>query len=227
MKGVNMAVGMRRRGVGHRRSLTYASLSPQINWVNSDGSKTTSHRSATGETYPTESLASSLPALTTNNEGVAWTANETVWSWSFVQSTPPSTEMQHIFATSSKSPASASPAAGLPMHDRYEYPIVLDMTKHYDGSSPLGASASRASSSQGMHDLSDKKTRLLLVHMVSGASRQGEVTTAEQGSPLHCRSLCSSPGCYSPLSVCWSLAMAAPRSPGSLPIVPSSSSVPC
>jgi hypothetical protein len=64
------------------------------------------------------------------------------------------------------------------MHDHYEYPIILDMTKAYDGSAPAGLKSDGATSmstvqpsataaSTGHRDLSKITTRLFFVHMVS------------------------------------------------------------
>lgn len=145
---------------------------------------TTSHRSATGETYPIESLASSLPALTVNSGVITSTIEQTVWSWNFAHDdttiASPSSKMSHIFASSQASPLGKEPSSGIPMHDYYEYPIILDMTKPYNGGAPAGLRQENAndsssimtvipssSRSNGMRDLSLESTRLILVHMVS------------------------------------------------------------
>lgn len=137
---------------------------------------TTSHRSAAGESYPVEALASSLPALTVNSGLAASTAEQTIWSWSFAHAgSAPSNKMAHIFASSQASPVGKDPSSGIPMHNYYEYPISLDMTRPYDGGAPAGLQQNGGSSttvtpsssrSNGMRDLSQASTRLILVHMV-------------------------------------------------------------
>ncbi|PWN32341.1 uncharacterized protein FA14DRAFT_87433 [Meira miltonrushii] len=142
-----------------------------INWVNSDMTVTTSHRSTGGEYQPLVS-AVTVQAFSTNSDASRTKTGQTTWSWNMPLPTQyPQNAVQHIFAVASVSPSSSAVNTNLVKHYRNEQGIVLDFTKPYTGASPAGVAGSTQSTSTtmsmtGQRDLGNNTTRIFLVHMI-------------------------------------------------------------
>lgn len=141
-----------------------------INWVNSDLSLTTSHRSAKGEFLPLTSYVT-VQEFSANTEVSKSKTGQTIWSWNMpLPSSDPQNAVQHVFAMSSTSPTSSSTSATIVKHNRYDQGIALDLTKAYTGSAPAGIAgstqATTTSNTGGQRDLSKNTTRIFLVHMI-------------------------------------------------------------
>lgn len=93
-------------------------------------------------------------------------------NWSLPQTSAPPASMPHIYAMSTKSPATSDASSSFQMHSYYEQ-FTLNMTK-VNAEQPSPSQAAQAASSSPKtdakapeRDLGDNATRIFIVHMVS------------------------------------------------------------
>ncbi|PWN34986.1 uncharacterized protein FA14DRAFT_36461 [Meira miltonrushii] len=106
-----------------------------INWVNGDNTLTTSHRS-TKEMIEPKTSEVTVKAFSLNSDISSTMTGMTIWSWNMPMTNDSLNAVNHVFAYSPTSPASASVDATLIKHNRHDTGIALDLTKSYDGSPP-------------------------------------------------------------------------------------------
>lgn len=142
-----------------------------VNWVNADMSTTTSHRGASAQVQPLETLVQTTEGFSVNMGVSMSRPGMSVWSWNFPQPEAPTSAMDHVYSVASSSPASSASDATIYKHYSHDLGITLDMTKAYTGAAPAGLAgaptpATTTSSSTGLRNLGNPITRIYLVHMV-------------------------------------------------------------
>lgn len=145
-----------------------------INWINSDMSLTTSHRSTRAQVMPTESGVT-VQSFSVNKDVSKTSSSQTVWSWNMpLPAGVQASAVPHVFAMSPTSPSSSASSATIVKHNTHDTGISLDLTKAYTGSAPAGIASSNSAgqtygsgggSSSGNRRL-DKTNNLYIAHMV-------------------------------------------------------------
>lgn len=120
-------------GIAQGREMENANMA--INWVNSDNTLTTSHRS-TKEMIEPKTSEVTVKTFSLNLDISSTMPGMTIWSWNMPMTNDSMNAVHHVFAYSPTSPSSPSVDATLIKHIRHDTGIALDLTKNYDGSTP-------------------------------------------------------------------------------------------